>query len=145
MLTDEEIDAVMRKSLGYGLSPSRDDLEFARAIESAACAERDKRIAELEERNRDLYEDVQRFKEHALNEKAARLELKRQLEEARKDAERYRYLRETRFIWGDFKYISGVNPTVVGLEFGWFPTQAQKPTREDLDAAIDAAMQKGQS
>lgn len=58
--------------------------KFARAIKSAACAERDQRIAELEERNRDLYEDVQRFKEHALNEKAARLELERQLEEARK-------------------------------------------------------------
>ena len=34
-LTDEEIDAVMRKALGYGLSPSRDDLDFARAIERA--------------------------------------------------------------------------------------------------------------
>lgn len=44
------------------------------------------RIAELEQRNRDLHEDVQRFKKHALNEKAARLELERQLEEARKDA-----------------------------------------------------------
>lgn len=56
------------------------------------------------------------------------------------DAARYRWLRETRFIWGDFRYISGVNPTVVGLEFEWFPTAAAKPTREDLDAAIDAAM-----
>ena len=42
-----------------------------------------RRLAELEQRNRDLYEDVQRFKTHALNEKAARLELERQLEEAR--------------------------------------------------------------
>ncbi len=57
-----------------------------------------------------------------------------------RDAERYRWLRKTRFIWGDFSYISGVHPTVVGLEFGWFPTQAQKPAREDLDAAIDAAI-----
>ena len=34
-LTREEIDAVMRKSVGYGLSPSRDDLELVRAIERA--------------------------------------------------------------------------------------------------------------
>lgn len=64
-------------------------------------------------------------------------------EALRKDAERYRWLRETRFIWGDFRHISGVNPTAVGLEFGWFPTDAAKPARADLDAAIDAAM-KGQ-
>ena len=57
-----------------------------------------------------------------------------------RDAERYRWLRKTRFIWSDFRYISGVHPTVVGLEFQWFPTQAQKPAREDLDVAIDAAM-----
>lgn len=57
-----------------------------------------------------------------------------------RDVERYRWLRKTRFIWSDFRYISGVHPTVVGLEFQWFPTQAQQPTREDLDVAIDAAM-----
>ena len=34
-LSREEIDAVMRKSVGYGLSPSRDDLELVRAIERA--------------------------------------------------------------------------------------------------------------
>ena len=34
-LTDEEIDAVMRKALGYGFSPSRDDLDFVRAVERA--------------------------------------------------------------------------------------------------------------
>lgn len=44
------------------------------------------RIAELEQRNSDLHEDVQRFKKHALNEKAARMELERQLEEARNQA-----------------------------------------------------------
>ncbi len=57
-----------------------------------------------------------------------------------RDAERYRWLRKTRFIWSDFRYISGVHPTTVGLEFQWFPTQAQKPAREDLDVAIDEAM-----
>jgi hypothetical protein len=39
-LTLEEIDAVMRQALGYGLSPSRDDLDFARAIEAAVCGEK---------------------------------------------------------------------------------------------------------
>ena len=78
MLTDEQIATAFKANNNLR--------DFVDAIESAACAERDKRIVELEERNRDLYEDVQRFKEHALNEKAARLELERQLEEARKDA-----------------------------------------------------------
>ena len=32
-LTLKEVDAVMRQALGYGLSPSRDDLELVRAIE----------------------------------------------------------------------------------------------------------------
>ena len=85
MLTDDEIRRIELTVHGYTRQPL-DVKKFARAIESAACAERDQHIAELEERNRDLYEDVQRFKEHALNEKAARLELERQLEEARKDA-----------------------------------------------------------
>ena len=58
-----------------------------------------------------------------------------------RDADRYRWLRKTQFIWGDLRCISGVYPTVVGLEFRWFHSQAQKPAREDLDAAIDAAMQ----
>lgn len=44
------------------------------------------RVTELEQRNSDLREDVQRFKKHALNEKAVRLELERQLDEARNQA-----------------------------------------------------------
>jgi hypothetical protein len=42
------------------------------------------RIAELEERNLDLHEDVQRFRAHALNEKDARMALERELEAVRK-------------------------------------------------------------
>lgn len=87
MLTDEQIDDNWREANRHDdswIPPIHQ--RFARAIEAAACAERDKRIAELEERNRDLHEDVQRFKKHALNEKAARLELERQLEEARNEA-----------------------------------------------------------
>ena len=62
---------------------------FAEQMQAYATAATEpllQRIAELEQRNSDLHEDVQRFKKHALNEKAARLELERQLEEARKDA-----------------------------------------------------------
>lgn len=44
------------------------------------------RCEELEQRNSDLYEDVQRFRKHAMNEKAARMELERQLEGARNQA-----------------------------------------------------------
>lgn len=58
MLTDEEIDAIGSERAPYT------DFQFARAIESAACSERDALIAELEQ----------------------------QLAEARKDAERYRFL-----------------------------------------------------
>jgi len=40
-------------------------------------------VAELEQRNRDLYEDMQRFKEHALNEKDARMAIERELDAAK--------------------------------------------------------------
>lgn len=36
-------------------------------------------IERLEQRDQDLYEDVQRFKEHALNEKDARMALEREI------------------------------------------------------------------
>lgn len=84
------------------------------------------RCEELEQRNRDLYEDVQRFKEHALNEKAARLELERQLEEARS------VLKETGRLLHHF----------------WCDVQMNDYSFEKLNKgmeAIDAAMQKGQS
>lgn len=55
------------------------------AIESAATAPLLERIAELEERNRDLHEDVKRFRAHALNEKDARMALEREREALRKD------------------------------------------------------------
>ena len=97
MLTDEQIDSITDAHWGetakYLHAAYR---AYGRAIEAAACADRDARIAELEQRNSDLHEDVQRFKEHALNEKAARLELEHQLEEARKDAERWRTFLSTR-------------------------------------------------
>ena len=85
MLSYEQIESNWNLAVETSMPVNgRTHLKFARAIETAACAERDARIVELEERNRDLYEDVQRFKEHALNEKAARLELERDLAEAHK-------------------------------------------------------------
>ena len=65
MLTDEQIQKAGER---FFWSFDEDAALFARAIEAAACAERDARIVEFE----------------------------RQLEEARKDAERYRWWRENR-------------------------------------------------
>ena len=81
-LTDEHIAEIF--SVRRGAVIESHLLGCARAIESAATEPLLQRIAELEQRNRDLYEDVQRFRKHAMNEKAARMELERQLEEARK-------------------------------------------------------------
>lgn len=59
MLTDEEIDAIGSERAPYT------DFQFARAIESAACSERDARIAELEreleEARRKATEDAYEF------------------------------------------------------------------------------------
>ena len=122
------------------------------------------RIAELEQRNSDLHKDVRRFKKHALNEKAARMELERQLEEARKqmDAQKDEWLsweakrRELEVDAGRWReWEQGRGLTVV------VPTPTDdKPDRKvtviyspnqyttypvALRKAIDAAMQKGQS
>lgn len=81
-LTDEQIDAA---------SPAKLESQHwftrgARWAEAAATAPLLERIAALEQRNADLYEDVQRFKGHAMNEKDARMALERELEGVRKDA-----------------------------------------------------------
>lgn len=85
---------------------------FARAIESAACAKRDARIAELE----------------------------RQLEDARKDAERYRWLRSD-----DIEVLPGEREIyVVMARLPFTDSPDETLTEAALDAAIDNAMQKGQ-
>lgn len=99
---------------------------IARAIEAAATGPLLQRIEELEQRNSDLHEDVQRFKQHALNEKAARLELERQLEETR----------------------AVLKATGLLLHHFWCDVQMNEYSFEKLNKgmeAIDAAMQKGQS
>jgi hypothetical protein len=63
-----------------------------------------------------------------------------EVEALRQDAERYRWLRENKFIWSDFGYTGQGLKKVVGLEFEWFETDAKKPSRKDLDAVIDAAI-----
>lgn len=87
MLTDEQIDEEWFEVHHLSINNVAKARLFAHAIESAACADRDARIAELEQRNRDLHEDVQRFKEHALSEKDARMALERELAEVRKQME----------------------------------------------------------
>lgn len=135
MLTDEQIRKIFMAN-GFTVKPGLTDLkayvyEAARAIESAACADRDARIAQLEQRNRDLYEDVRRFKEYALSEKDARLVLERELAEARKDAERF-----AAFASGEANIMQSMIATIC----------KQQPT--DLEwwrTAIDAAMKKENS
>lgn len=89
MLTEEQIAGIVFEMNGNEPSALfwRD---LARAIESAACEERDARIAELQK-------DCDRL-ERNWNEAMAThrniAELERELEEARKDAERYRFLRD---------------------------------------------------
>lgn len=63
---------------------------FAYAIESAACAERDARIAELE---KDC-DRLERYWNEAMATHKNIAELEQQLAEARKDAERYRFIRD---------------------------------------------------
>lgn len=64
------------------------------------------------------------------------------VEKLERDAARYRWLRENKYIWSDFSYIAHSSKKVVGIESQWFAVEAEKnPTREHLDAAIDAAME----
>lgn len=141
MLTDEQIRKIFMAN-GFTVKPGLTDLkayvyEAARAIESAACADRDARIAQLEQRNRDLYEDVRRFKEYALSEKDARMALERELAEARKDAERWNMTVE---IGKDVlrhpnnrKSPESVAAYMAAINKGYDMTHA-------IDEAIDAAM-----
>ena len=71
MLTDEQIEVIGSEHSPYV------DHKFSRAIESAACAERDQSIAELEENER-------AFKQVILQMQDSIDFLQRQLEEARK-------------------------------------------------------------
>lgn len=152
MLTDEKIEIfairamnacgckTMKTVVPFGTEVIPMAKHMATEIESAACSDRDARIAELEQRNRDLHEDVQRFKEHALSEKDARMALERELAEARKDAERWNMTVE---IGKDVlrhpnnrKSPESVAAYMAAINKGYDMTHA-------IDEAIDAAM-KGQ-
>lgn len=105
-LTDEQISAFAKQAMDAN-SPianfvELDIYEFARAIEVAATAPLLERIAQLE----------------------------RELDEARKDAERYRCLKQKR---------------PVLLLTGFFGNGCINCTLDEVDAAIDAAMKKGQA
>lgn len=121
MLTDGQRIALLPKVMQKGKEPvtqvwltQGDALSYSERIESAACADRVARIAELEQRNRDLHEDVKRFRNHALNEKDARMALERELAEARKDAERYRWLAWTSDTQSIFIYEIGTGQIMFG-------------------------------
>jgi len=91
-LTDDQIKKEWSRICSFAAAGVDKQISFARAIEAPLL----KRIAELEQRNSDLYEDVKRFRAHALNEKEARMALERELEAVRKDAERWRTFLNTR-------------------------------------------------
>ena len=135
-MTDEQLTELFRYS--FGLIDSRmtpNQQAFCRAIESAACAERDKRIAELEAANEEFAKRQEWWNERMV-------ELERQLEEARNDAERWKMTIE---ISQDVlrhpdrrKIPASVAAYMDAIHKGYDMTYA-------VDAAIDAAMQKGQS
>ena len=90
MLTDEQIIASNypdgEENGPTILAPDFELIAFGRQIESAACAERDKRIAELE-RKSDQDDETILWQAKEIADKIDRVaELERQLEEARKDA-----------------------------------------------------------
>lgn len=90
MLTDEQIEAIYKQETGALIDDSPWALvDFSRAIEAAATEPLLQRIAELEEMNAQLREQNTEVDKTCA-------ELERQLEEARKDAERYRWLRESK-------------------------------------------------
>lgn len=160
MLTDEKLTELFRYS--FGLIDSRmtpNQQAFCRLIESAACAERDARIAEQDELIARLRLEAQLHAQEARTANAtiaeiyqvvtgstgepgnwhgaapvkARIaELTRELEEARKDAERYQ------------KIIAVCESDGFGY---WLPEVCLKegnlpPSKQESDAAIDAAIKE---
>lgn len=127
MLSDNQIDDLCCEWL-Y-VAPGRTYEEhrpFARAIESAATAPLLARIAELEAANEAFGKRQEWWN-------ARMLELEQQLEEARKDAERYRFIRDKA------QWLDGVPQAIIWRNDG----HAQEICAEDeLDEAIDAAMKE---
>lgn len=127
-LTDEQIRKLQAIENLDILNCQYEPYKFARAIESAATEPLLQRIAELEK-------ECSEWKNDAINGlNAAYLrgrvkELERQLEEARKDAERYRWLR--RWKGQEHEPPFTVQHELDGTLWGG-----------DLDAAIDAAMKE---
>ena len=128
MLTVEQVFDAIRHLYGADRSARmaiKHSMDEFRAIESAACAERDNRIAELE---RQLENEKQHSKHMTQDRDLWMLtasERGDQLEKARKDAKRYRWLRDG----CDYKDTEATR--IAKDEWG-----------RDWDAAIDKAMQK---
>lgn len=138
-LTDEQIEEARIstfKQCGADLRPEVASI-FARAIESAATAPLLERIKELEESERSSERarvklcSIHQDQKEALIARIAALE--QQLEAARKDAERYRWLRH-----GDNDEVV-MQRGPVDMTYHWLPRN------ERLDAIIDAAIAKEKS
>ncbi len=129
-LTDEQInDAYGAALVQHGHIPHDDVVRIARAIESATAAPLLERIRQLEQAVKWEADLCQQALE-------SRAELEQQLEAARKDAERYRWLRSEKT--GHCKAISILEAVGDG-------GQVSVKCCEDLDAAIDAAISKEQA
>lgn len=146
-LTDEQIEDLYFDE--FSISKLK---EFARAIEAAATEPLLQRIAELEDslsawrRNAELADQANRELESLLTEKhnarvmwqSKAAELERQLEEARKDAERWNHACK-----GNHKNINVCAWDADSYEFVGYAMK-----KEAIDAIADAqiaAMQKGQT
>jgi len=102
--------------------------EAARAIEAASCAERDKRIAELERELVAAKSVPMKYRRMAFNAElqVENANLRKELEAVRKDAERYRWLRDSDHWPAAFDSHIAPEPVRGGY----------------LDAAIDAAKER---
>lgn len=134
-LTDQDIDSVASPWDWLNINCTEHRNAFARAIESAACAERDARIAEFEkERDEWKHEAMHGGNAQYLREKVA--ELERQLAEARKDAER----------WVHACKCNNKNINVSAWDNDAMEFVGYAMKKEAIDAIADAeiaAMQKG--
>ena len=103
--------------------------EAARAIEAASCAERDKRIAELERELVAAKSVPMKYRRMAFNAElqVENANLRKELEAVRKDAERWKKFRVAWAAVGSSKY-----DAMLGALAG-------ADSESDIDAAIDAA------
>lgn len=127
-LTDDRVKQEVGASDEYWATSKTFILAIARAIETAACAERDARIAELERQLAEARKQMEIQKDEWLSWEAKRKALGR-------DAERYRWLRDVAH--------PDYGPAVAEHQCNdWGRWYYAFPSSAELDAAIDNAMKE---